>query len=438
MSVRLCDSIITRSRGNMFSLLRTKSLFSKENPLRKRTREAASLLVHHTPLKKSHHRKRYSYHCNRTIARKLSDCDLMIHENPISPNFQINLVKHPEIVDGIGDHAYRRVQLFYYLCVAYHKSKCKIWKGRTNTQHGSGQHPWSQGAHSSILPHVVDDFFERAKKHLLRRGMNSKLRMTLQAVGARVNPEMEEEMGFTQMEIDRMLAEVDHENGLINRRKAFFHTLNSTVEVPASVNQFDNVIEAHLRSRALDILNEVSKGMHPYKGLERFVNELQSFLEKCVNEIKVKINSLCTMTQTIEELWILERNFSDERLHEYVLKIQELGMHYANFSREESYYPAVKVHHQLPWHKNYFLISRSPSKKTARKILKKIYTEKWTPETFSEQITTLTLSLNILHKQLKSSVMPEERMLSGKLENGRRVELTSEELWEQKLEILST
>ncbi len=187
----------------------------------------------------------YSYTGNNTIARHSQHP----HDEgirPIHPDFQ-------QWHQVIKDHAFRRMQIFYYQLLFYFHEGCQVVQGRTISQHGRSSCSCCSAAHSAILPNLKD------------------------------------------------------EKGLLTQDHCLYHNMNSTIEMPDIVNQCDCVIENQMRSIALNYINIVSqKGVHPYKALEAFAEEFFNFFDSCRKEIEYRLGMLERIEHLEERITKLE------------------------------------------------------------------------------------------------------------------------------------
>lgn len=143
-----------------------------------------------------------------------------------NPRRLARVVKEHEAT--IVEHAHRRVELFFLLCVAIYNKKKEIKLTHTGTQHGKGTEGFRHvGAHSSL--------FTGIKPGILK---------------------------------GTQLAEA----------------LNSTVEVPDCVNKFDSICEGNnsrtvgLRQKLLPTLQKVSSGIiTPIEAMAFFFSNMQDF-----------------------------------------------------------------------------------------------------------------------------------------------------------------
>lgn len=381
-------------------------------------------------------RRRYSYDTNTTIARSL---ELPVQDPPKDKpinHLDISFLERPRMRDAIGDHAYRRVMLFYYLAIAYYKSGCVITRGKTLLQHGKSNFDWSSAAHSSILPNVCDDFFDRLKEKLSEEGVTDRTRQILETVGVSTEKILQiGEGALREREIELLLFGVDTGKGLLNSQSTFYNNLNSTVELPHRVNEFDTVIEGVMREKGLQTLNRVSQeGLHPHKALSEFVSEMHAFFKKSEETTKEKIE-LLKKTQTLEQqLWYIEKHFSEGLLQEYLKTAHKVGQCYRKLYEIREYTIYTNLKGRLTWQKNYFSPGVKVSGKNFRQIAKLLKsTPEWFPNPVEELINPLQYSLKIIELQKRTTILPPLELLSGKLVHDTLVPLTEEELFEQRL-----
>ncbi|MDF1828386.1 MAG: ankyrin repeat domain-containing protein [Legionellaceae bacterium] len=156
--------------------------------------------------------------------------------------------------ERIIEHARRRVDLFFYMLIAYYKTGLTIKRRDTKLQHGSGSGD-TVACHSAILPSVYDTIVHRPSHQ----------------INTRYNPGV----------MSYLTSILDHTH---------LHTsLNSTVELHQSVNHFDsNLIEGKdteyqkMRFKSIVILNAVSQGrLNPVDGMGQFLTDLKrTFVEQ--------------------------------------------------------------------------------------------------------------------------------------------------------------
>lgn len=193
----------------------------------------------------------YTYDSNMTIARSGE----VSHDQgvgPFDPDFK-------GLRRVIKDHAYRRMQVFYYQLLFYFQEDCRVTQGRTIAQHGKASCSCCSAAHSAILPNLVD------------------------------------------------------EKNLMHNRLYLYHNMNATIEMPDLVNNFDCVIERQMRSVALDYINLVSiEGKHPYEALQAFASQLHKFFDFGRNETLYRFKLLDQIECLESEIHKLENIHIDD------------------------------------------------------------------------------------------------------------------------------
>ncbi len=196
-------------------------------------------------LKLKRHRTRYPYEANLTISR-MGEITHLAGITPFDPNFK-------PLGEVVKEHAYRRVQLFYYQTLFYYREGCVITQGKTIIQHGKSGCSCCSAAHSAILPSLEDD------------------------------------------------------KGLMKQELQLYQNMNSTVELPDFVNAYDCVIESAMRPCALEILNKASlESIHPYEATGIFVAEMNLFFKKSRIETRLKQSLYLKIRQQEQVISLLE------------------------------------------------------------------------------------------------------------------------------------
>lgn len=269
-----------------------------------------------TPRKRAR-RSYFPFSSNRTISRQSETRHSHDLKKVVCETMK-ELQSIEDLHDRVHDHAYRRMQIFYYQCVIYYKENCQISLGHTDLQHGSSNCPSCSAAHSSILPSLIDNFLNTFKASILMEGLTLRNINKLKCLGVK-----EERIHFfkasnnTPMMVDLLLSEIDEEivKHLITSDCSFYDIMNSTVELPIEVNEYDTMIERALRPKAVDLLNEVSRGvLHPYEALNRFEELLQSFFKSSEQEMIDKAKLLKELGEIEVNLKNLEENLRNHRV----------------------------------------------------------------------------------------------------------------------------
>jgi hypothetical protein len=172
--------------------------------------------------------------------------------------------------DHIKEHAARRVDLFFYTLVAYYNTGLSPLQGHTSLQHGKGRNTddltnMTQACHSSLLPALIDE--------------NSTL-------------------NFRNMQTHDSILSGTH----------FLDNLNSTVELPVMVNEFDGELEnTYLcRDKSIHILQKVSAGeISPIEGLNQFMKMMDMTLKNIDAKIKKTGTMFAKIHPNESELFLL-------------------------------------------------------------------------------------------------------------------------------------
>ncbi|MEO8402878.1 MAG: hypothetical protein ABI597_13985 [Gammaproteobacteria bacterium] len=199
-------------------------------------------------------RRRSAYQENITAALALPLATETLESSKANPEAMLALSK-----ESIIEHAHRRVDLFFYTLIAYYKTHKTPEQDVTNLQHGRGRnshdkHNILQACHSSLIPSFIDDTHRDQEK--LKLGHKSILCGT-----------------------------------------HFMHSLNSTVELPAFVNEFDSVLETSYscRTKSMRIIKNVSEGkLNPIQGLNLFLKMLDQTFIKLEENYLTESNQLKT------------------------------------------------------------------------------------------------------------------------------------------------
>lgn len=190
---------------------------------------------------KEKQRKKSNFSENYTAALALAHPKKIIRKNINNPKILLSLSQ-----DNIVEHASRRVDLFFYTLIAYYNTQYLPIQGDTLFQHGLGRKTvkrleLTQACHSSFFPSFVD----RTIHYQLK--VNQKNR-----------------------------SNIDFKRSIISGTH-FFDSLNSTMELPLFVNNFDRHLEGKIenpspcRQSAMDIIHKVSIGdLNPIEGLRDF------------------------------------------------------------------------------------------------------------------------------------------------------------------------
>lgn len=187
----------------------------------------------HSP-RKQHKRKRFSYEENHTASLGLFASTEELENIQNEPYALLDISE-----ENIIEHARRRVELFFYILVAYYQTNNVPLHGHVSMQYGRGRNSHlginiTQACHSSLFGSLGD---EGNAKNLLE--------------GTHLS-----------------------------------HSLNSTVELPAFVNKFDDALENdyQCREEGLQIIKKVSSGqLDPIGGLIEFFKMMERVFENIRN-----------------------------------------------------------------------------------------------------------------------------------------------------------
>lgn len=180
------------------------------------------------------------------------------------------------------DLSYRRIQLFYYLLIAYHDEKCTFHRSKPHIQYGkSNAASGSTAVYPSLYTIVKDDFFSGLVDKIRRNSLDERTNHMMQALGVTLtnNPNPGSKLmdleGWTQ--------------SLLSKEAEFYHNLHQTVELPELIGKINRIIEDSVEELSGDILEECSEGsMNPYEATKLFVGKLFDFLDTCSKETKKK------------------------------------------------------------------------------------------------------------------------------------------------------
>lgn len=228
----------------------------------------------------------------------------------------------------VKNHAHTRVQLFYYLLVAYFNERCTIKGFKTDLQHGVTACEGCSAAHSSILPNVKDNFFPTLAKRIASHGIDAQTQVVLNSLRvpeesvAHINNAFGE--GVFSPDDILQLCGLQRERKLLSKKTHFYRSLNATMELPNIVNECDQVIERNFRVAALMLLNSCSQGKQtPFAALAEFTRRLQKLFSVCQGIILQEIEIVREVAALQGRLKVLERGFEDaddpnSALKEYV------------------------------------------------------------------------------------------------------------------------
>ncbi len=160
----------------------------------------------------------------------------------------------------IHEHYLRRVDLFFYLLVAYYQTGLVVKIANPTLQHGIGKANITEAAHSSLFTQLQDDSIYNDEFY--KRTSRSKTLYNKQSIICGTK---------------------------------FMCSLNSTVEVPTFVNDLDQELEgkdisrpSDCRRSALTILQDVSNGkLNPIEGVTEFLKVMKITFHKLKERLPI-------------------------------------------------------------------------------------------------------------------------------------------------------
>ncbi|MCW8419349.1 hypothetical protein OQJ18_00775 [Fluoribacter dumoffii] len=194
-------------------------------------------------------RMRFDYKDNYTAALNLPYSNYLLALKNKDHNALLVLSK-----ENIIEHSNRRVDFLFYTLVAYYKTGILPTFGHTSLQHGKGRTTRkntniSEACHSSLMPALLD-------KTIYQNGKTGEKHKSL--------------LSGTHL----------------------MDSLNSTVELPPFVNDFDDLLENLCREKSLNILHKVSAGtLNPITGLTQFLQIISGVLKKLAEDANRKSQS---------------------------------------------------------------------------------------------------------------------------------------------------
>ena len=196
-------------------------------------------------------RYKFNYQQNRTASLALP-----LNNQQLNPNIQSNAQLLLLAKTNILEHANMRVDLFFYMLIAYYQKNLHPILGHTYLQHGRGRSSetrqlLSEACHNSIIPALIDETILNA----------------------------------TPQRPKACLLSGTH----------FINSLNSTTELPPFANDLDDVIEKLCREKSLVILQTVSRGsINPVEGLNLFLQLLKTSLDEIGQQARKEKNLFLT------------------------------------------------------------------------------------------------------------------------------------------------
>lgn len=231
----ISDYSYKKLNKNYISNMKDCSLFSE---LKSKEKETTS----------DRNRKVSDYNENYSIGLSLPLSSEEIRKTINNPSDLLDATK-----DHVTEHAARRVDIFFYVLVAYYQSNLVPIQGDTKLQHGSGRRikkkiGLTHACHSSFFPTLIDETIH----NVIIKGKS---------------------LSFNKKNstIKQSLLDGTH----------FYDNMNSTMELPLFVNNLDYQLEGKIeipsvcRQNALNIIRMVSSGdINPIQGLVQYLKTM--------------------------------------------------------------------------------------------------------------------------------------------------------------------
>lgn len=340
----------------------------------------------------------------------------------------------PELV---SHHAFQRMQLFYYTCLAYWKEGCDVQRGATSLQYGVRQCREGSAAHCALLPCLVDNSLEVLKSHMMRQGMDSWSLSRLRRLGLPIAEKVKQKGKLRPSQVDALFNGVQVDS-LISPHCHLHHVLNMTTELPSIVNECDHVIEESLREEALIKVNSCSlHETHPYQALTLFSKTMTDFLDKTIAQTRLVIQDLEELATLAGRIDDLERRAKNgERclnaLQAALATLWELKhklLDYKRYSLKKGIAALFKGRTAL------VAAMRQGDRKKARSLLEATSNE--LSPLVDQCLVWQRQALHVFEWQREASVAPSYSLLSGKRNwTGERIGFSPQELLGQKEALL--
>ena len=354
-----------------------------------------------------HKRRRISAKKNITISRqhtfsKEEGAICMVDTKESTP-------KSLDLRDRVLDHAYRRMQIYYYQALAYFQEGCTIEIAPTDLQHGSSPCKNCQAAHSAILPHLTDNFQERIIQKISSEGLSTQILHYVEALN--LDP-LALEILLESDEKEGLASFFDNEHELLTPKTYLYNLMNSTIEVPKEVNMFDSTLESHMRPVALTLLNSVSQeGLHPYAASERLAEEIKECIAKIQEETQQKLHYIAELEEADASLVA----FENEIRGGYTLSDPSLVSDYLSLFYKQQYL-IDKIKHLSQYSTNLSLKERFPKHKELFSRLKQLcrFEKDWALKKFDTQEQLYLYIQEILHRYrmvLDRTINPYENLI---------------------------
>lgn len=307
------------------------------------------------PVFRSSKRTYYSLSENRTISR------MNTYKGSCFEDISISSIDAHVLKDLIHDHATRRVLLFYHLALAYYKQGCKVELiNRTTHQHGMASCGKCDAAHSSILTNFKDNFFD-ILSYQVKAGISEEVEKKLLSIGmSRSDIEIMSQLRTPKERLNYpAFSKITGEHArLIPVGRHLYDNLNSTVEILRAGNQqYDSLFEQAYRRQSAGIISECSeKGLHPYTGLKKWLDLMNTFFKAFDDELvhawqvfdkiekaEANLHSLLKQTVRLEDDED-KQMLSLEMYLNAAADLHTLQVHYASFKLM----PPLKLNLRIP------------------------------------------------------------------------------------------
>jgi hypothetical protein len=400
-------------------------------------------------------RQTLSFDTNATIARggllETEDC-----------------ASEDEMTDRLIDHAQRRVYLFYYLLLSYYKQNVSVSKAPTILQHGKAELEDCHAAHSSILPNTTSsprDIIE--KESYLFHSLNSTVELHKEfnrydcILEAYVRPRALEILEKTSLReqhpyellkkfttllhffFDQSLIQAQEKINLLNKLEtqaklmqlqAVALTKNHTPSKKECCLFLKALFKSHKNIKKInDFKNFSPKSSSDYLAyLNRF---LYPFYNQLISLAKKEKEIFLAMEFKKAKKYLKSLNITESPefpSNHYLLEALNSRTSKIFYQNLEEYWKHTHVIHflqQLP----------QIDKQITNIALKAADSLKDLQEVdFSDTKEALEDFKDVAKAQAKGSLLPDYRLLSGFLQEGSLVGLTTQELIEQRDNILST
>lgn len=416
-----------------------------------------------------------------------------------------------DLLKLVCDLSYRRIQLFYYLLVAYHDEKCYPRKARPKMQHGkTSNSECFTVVYPSLYPRIKDTFFKGLADKIKRRTIDARTEKIMESLKVNLTAAALDEASPAGVKLMEICGTA---KSLLSKQSDFYQNLQQTIEVPSLVGEYNAVIENFTGELGDEILAACSEGkLSPSEGCAAFVKNLGNFFYSSIQETNEKsvayqrCGELCDAILKMEDDVLHEKSIEPSNyvastfellylmgsideykrslpigialgraLHErrnlfswmigFLRKDIDYGVNIDKPTEFEKFYGKVKG--RLDSYQEFDgelvnVLSRNMSIEEKKERLKncniidycfadgkrysqfpKLLTDKLRhipslPKiNFQEELDALEQSIIVIDWMQKASVMPSEEFLSGIVENEKLRPMTADELFYQKLEIIT-